>query len=264
MSKFKLFTDSIDKLDPETETTDPELNSGLEKAESPVGNSAFEFGFLWPTEQKPFRERLLTFVETYYWENRKLPNKEAFEEKFNSNELPKDVEGWQQLLLSVQEALSNRGIPAFYEPKESLDAKFVLACNFIANHLDTRGIPAKLKEVGLTTKQFKGMLAQDKYLSYYKARVEEVFDEQAPIDAKLGLQKNMAAGDLASIKFYYELQNIYRPQTTANMAVAVMMRAIMEILTRHVQPNILTAIAAEIKENPQLALTTGDENAIVP
>lgn len=234
------FAASINQLDVET-------NVPVSEKPAPVGFSpSFDFS-AWPERKADFREKALTYVETYYWTHKRLPNKEDFEAEFNSSELPTDIEGWKQLLLSLQEALANRGIPAFYLPKEQLDAKFVLAVNFIANHHDKRNVAAKLKEVGLTTKQFKGLLAQPQYLEYYKNRIAEVFEDQAPIDAKIGMSKLMADGDLPAIKFYYELQNIYRPQTSANFMVMQMLQLIMEILSKHVTPAVLTQIAGELK-----------------
>ena len=75
-----------------------------------------------------------------------------------------------------------------------LEPNFVLAVNLIVNPYDKRAIPAKLKEAGLTTKQWNGFLRIPQHHEYYKKRLDQIFDEDTQNDAKLALQKTHSSG----------------------------------------------------------------------
>ena len=60
-------------------------------------------------------------------------------------------------------------------------------------------------------------------------------------EAKLAVMRLVQANDLQAVKYYNELQNIYRPQDTNNVQLILM--AIMEILSKHVAPEIIGKVA---------------------
>jgi hypothetical protein len=211
----------------------------------------------WPTkvDTEENRKDMITFVETFYFKYKKLPNKADFENRFAKQYLPSSHDGWNALLLSLQEPLTNRGIRPYETPLEYLEPNFVLAVNLIVNCYDKRAIAAKLKEAGLTTKQWTALLRDEEHNLYYKTRLGEIFDEDTALDAKVALRQLVVEGDLGAIRHYHEMQNIYRPQQNANSQILLIMQAIMEILALHVSPDILGRVANDIKSS---SIITGE------
>ena len=199
-----------------------------------------------------FRKEAITFIETFYFTHKSLPNLSDFVSRFSPipPDFPKGPADWEDFLLNIQEPLQARGIPSYETPLDYLEPNFVLAVNLVVNPYDKRAVAAKLKEAGLTTKQWTGFLRQDKHQAYYRKRLDQIFDEDTQNDAKLALQRLIQAGDLQAIKHYHELQNIYRPQDNNN--VQAILLAIMEILTLHVEPSVIGKVAESLREAPQL------------
>lgn len=202
----------------------------------------------------PFRADLLTFIEVYYYENKRLPDVHVLHEHFrNHPERPNFLKGWNSTLDSVADALQNRGIKPYNTVENYIDPKFAWAVSLIVNHLDKRTIPAKLKEAGLTTKEWQSLLRRKRHFDYFQTRLDEVFDNDVKNDAKLALARSIQNGDLQAIKYYNELKNIYRPETqSAVQMVSIVLTAVMEILAQHVSSEVINRVAAEIRNSPSV------------
>lgn len=211
-----------------------------------------------------FRREAITFVETHYYRYKSLPAISDFKQNFEEALLPKSPKDWDDFLLSIQDSLQARGIPSYETPQDYLEPNFVLAVNLICNPYDRRSVAAKLKEAGLTTKQWTGFLRQDKYQEYYRSRLDAIFNEDLQNEAKLALSRLIQAGDLQAIKHYHELQNIYRPNNTNQ--VLVVLQAIMEVLATHVEPIILSRIATEFQASETIrnAIPTSSSSPLKP
>jgi hypothetical protein len=203
---------------------------------------------------QPFRADVLTFIEVYYYENKKLPDHHVLHEHFREHpDRPSFLKGWNQILDEISEALSNRGIKPYNTVENYIDPRFSWATSLIVNHLDKRTIPAKLKEAGLTTKEWQALLRRKRHFDYFQSRLDEVFDNDVKNDAKIALARAIQNGDLQAIKYYNELKNIYRPETqNAMQMVTIVLTAVMEILAIHVPPDTLNRVAAEIRTSPSV------------
>jgi hypothetical protein len=233
----------------------------LKRPPPPVGRSNSEqFGFpklnfsRKADYEQPFRVDVLTFVEVYYYENKRLPDHHVLHEHFREHpDRPNFLKGWTTILESISDSLANRGIKPYNTVENYIDPKFAWATSLIVNHLDKRTIPAKLKEAGLTTKEWQAFLRRKRHYDYFQARLDEVFDQDVKNDAKLALARAIENGDLQAIKYYNELKNIYRPETQSAMQmVSIVLTAVMEILAIHVPPDTLNRVAAEIRTSPSV------------
>jgi len=201
----------------------------------------------WPKlKLTDFRREAITFVDTHFHKYKSLPAISDFQVHFENtpNLLPQGPTAWQDFFLSIQEALQNRGIPAYEMPLNYLEPNFVLAVSLICNPYDKRAIAAKLKEASLTTKQWTGFLRIENHQKYYRERLDSIFNEDMQNEAKLALSRLIQAGDLGAIKHYHELQNIYRPNDVS--LIPTIIQAIMEILARNVSTEIISRVAAEL------------------
>ena len=119
----------------------------------------------------PFRADVLTFVEVYYYENKRLPETHVLHEHFKDHsERPSFLKGWKSVLDEISESLSNRGIKPYNTVENYIDPKFAWAVSLIVNHLDKRTIPAKLKEAGFRTKDWQAFLSRKRHYEYFQSR----------------------------------------------------------------------------------------------
>jgi hypothetical protein len=220
-----------------------------------VKRPPIEFNFgktFFPVKQFNMTAELLTFIEVYYNKFRKLPGQQDILTQFKDHleDFPNDPDGWVELLESLVEPLTNRGIP-FYDTTNDpdyLDPHFVLAVGLICNPLNKKSRAAKLKQAGLTAAQFNGLSKLPNHRAYLEEQVNSMFNDQTILDAKLGLQEAIANGDLQSIKFYYEIQNLYRPQEQSAQNLLQIIHVLMEILAQNVSAEVLARIQDEFSQ----------------
>lgn len=195
----------------------------------------------------------ITALEVQYWMTGDYPSKKSLMELFGLSE----AQYQEQISLSL-EPLKTRGLDIESllpptpvnerRPQNGLDPFFVLAVNAICDTMDKRSIPAKLKDVGMTSKKFQGFLAKDDHFEYYSKRVGKVFTKTTAVDAQAGLARNVAAGDLHSIKYYNEVTGIYRPNEQLTVNIGIIIGKIMEVLASHVTADVLALVADQLEE----------------
>ena len=266
------FIDSIQKFQNITEENTPDGqhgtdslhhrdSSGSNHPSNPSGVKFLPFQIEFSPPQrfsndstKAFRADLLTYLEISYYESKKLPTVQQVHNHFRTHpDSPKTLAAWAPILDSVADSLQNRGISPYRTTDDYIDPKFAWAVSLIVNTQDKRTIPAKLKESGLSSKEWQAFLRRKRYHEYFQSRLDEVFDQDVKNDAKISLSRLVSNGDLQAIKYYNELTNIYRPeQSDPNRMIAVILTAVMEILASHVSSEILSTIAAEIPSSPSV------------
>lgn len=228
----------------------PPSQEETEKEEYVPLKVSFKPDLLWPTKMDSFKKNALGFIEAFYEENSKLPTQHDFRKNFPKDQLPKSKEEWEEFIIDIQEPLVARGIRPYDLPHSFYEAQFVLACNLICDPLDKRAINAKLKEAGITTKQWKNFLNEEKYFNYYKKGIDKIFDQQTRVTAKRNLAQLVENGDLQAIKYFEERENIYRPQREQDIQglLISMLTVTMEILSKHISPEILHKVQQEFQE----------------
>jgi hypothetical protein len=193
-------------------------------------------------------QELITRLDSSFWMERKYPPVGILRAEFG--------DAIDELLPQVEAPLAARGLPPYKREEKkdpnALDGHFVLACNLVLDFADSRSLPAKLKEVGLTTRKWNALLKIKRNKEYFQKRVDEVFDEDVKTEAKVALAKLVAAGDLNTIKYFHEFTGIYRgeAQTVAQLQQIILI--LMEILAKHVSPAVLMTVANEIEHQPSI------------
>lgn len=173
--------------------------------------------------------RAATLYEQQFWIHGSYGEIEL--EKFNVQE--------------VNEILKTRGLPSLASKKSNgLDPRFVVACDLICDSLDKKSKAIKLKSVGLSTKQWNAFLRLAEYREYFKKKVDLTFKD-ADESAKLSLGKNIEAGDLQSIKFYYEFTGQHDPNKEITTNLNKLINLFLEVLVRYVEPSVLDQITSE-------------------
>lgn len=195
------------------------------------------------------KNEIITFIESVYWLSKKAPLPQEIIERF-------ELDGLTELKVYyevIEEPLKNRGVKLqpLYPPVKTkrsefeIDPVFGLAVTIICDTADKRSTSAKLKAIGLTTKQWQALLRKPEHDDYFQKRLNEAFG-QTEQNAKLSLAKNVEAGDLPSIKYYHEFTGKYRPNNETALNLAFLLGRLMEILAKRIEPGLLAEIADEI------------------
>lgn len=192
---------------------------------------------------------VVTQIELSWWLDGKYPDQATLESKFSIN-------GNTLSLIEprINEILGTRDLPPvdflrtqFSEAKKvepDLDPYFVVAVNLLCDTLDKRSKAVKLNTVGLSTKKFNVFMEKKAYKEYFRLRVDKVFGNVSE-SAKLSLAKAVEAGDLQAIKYYHEYTREFDPNKESTLNLNRLIMLFMEILIRHVSPNVVEAVARD-------------------
>jgi len=196
------------------------------------------------------QNQIITFYEARFWLESKIPTKEEVRNRFNLSS--REYENYYD---SISEPLENRlGIKLKplkttspvkdRGPEFELDPVFTVACSIICDTADKRATAAKLKQLGLSTKQWQALLTIPAHKIYFEKKLDLAFGG-IESSAKLALGKNVEAGDLQSIKYYMEYSGKYRPASDNLINIAFLLGRLMEVLSQYVTPEELSKIADE-------------------
>jgi hypothetical protein len=181
---------------------------------------------------------------------RELPSYPPVEEIYKQFNLTRDE--FQQLLGDLNHALKKKGWDKFALPsvlgvgrKAQLDPFFIMAVELLTDPIDKRSKSAKLKAVGISSKRFTFLLEKEEYRKYWDKKVS-IVRSQATNFGDLALSRNVENGDLQSIKYLNELTGRYRSQDETVINLMVLLGRMMEVLAKHVEPQVLAVIADEL------------------
>lgn len=229
--------------EPQFVLPDPKLAGNplipAEELEQPVAHRS--------SEDELFSRRLLTELDKHYHLNQgSYPSLESLSKRFKCDDLRTELK-------LIQPGLKGRGLPPYKFPEElddpdELDPMFVLAVTMICNFSDKRSKEAKLKDIGLTSRQWAGFLKQKKHKAYFNERLNQVFSEDVIDDAKVAIARGVEAGDLQAVKYFHEYSGEYRPQDMQVQNLQAIIMSMMEVLAKYVTGEVLITVAEELDQ----------------
>lgn len=173
---------------------------------------------------------------------------------------PKEYERLMKLDV-VKEGLQTYGvrIPKEYEDidtwrSNSLTPLQLLVANTLLDLTDTRSNKKKLQDYGVSTGQYQGWLRDPVFANYMKDSSEGLL-RKSQHEAHLALLDKIAQGDLASIKYYNELNGYFTPSADRGAANVQGSRAIDDL--RGVMIEMIEIIAEEV-DDPAIAARIAD------
>ena len=198
-------------------------------------------------DKSDLRKEVITYLEVEFWLKGDFPTELQILEQYSS---AVEKQAVLKILRSedLVKALNNRGLPN-YENRSSVRGfhpEAVIAANMIADIYDKRSIGAKLKSLGLNTRQWQGFLKNRDFKAYFTQLVNSRFDEDVSTIAKVGLGKLVENADLNAIKYFHELTGEYRPHNEEVIQLHMIIARMMEILAEFVTPEILGQIANKL------------------
>jgi hypothetical protein len=192
--------------------------------------------------------RIITFLEQKYFETGEIP----------SVQQTCDLLGLSgSTVLSyldkpaVKETLKRRGIQMVNtDGLVSIEQAYLI--NLMLDTFDRRGIREKLKAlkdtmgIEITFAQYNAWMKDPNFKRYLVKRAEIQFDSIAPV-AKNKIVQAIEAGNLAAIEYYHEMTGIYSRRSAEMLDMRKLLAQIIDILSRHVQPEVLQAVATELE-----------------
>lgn len=198
---------------------------------------------------------LLAFAESHYRSYRTMPPVALLLEFWPTSEKFLDSQEFiKQLMLRGlpwDEVLTPDGFPVH----------FINAANLLLDHVDRRSKAAKLKSLGISSRQWNMWMKLPTCRQYFEREVDEVFKVITPIDSKQSLSRAVEAGDLNAIKYFNEFNGTYRPGQESLLNLAAILAKVMEILVKYVDPQVLPQVATELDhviEAESRELTSGN------
>lgn len=188
--------------------------------------------------------RVVAYLEQLFWETGLLATNERVSLDLNIS-IDKVKKCWKNP--DFRQSLIARGLDLNVDKSSrALEPRQVMAANIILNTYDRRSVREKLELVNVTPQQFAAWKRQPPFQAYLQTRSEEML-KAAGADANVGLVKSVESGDLTAIKFWMELTGKYNPKLDVNINVEGLLARVVDVVARHVTPEVMEAIANELE-----------------
>lgn len=111
---------------------------------------------------------------------------------------------------------------------------------------DRRSDEKKLRDLGLTSRQWATWLLDDQFAEYVRDRSERMLQNSVH-EAHKGLIKGARNGNVASVKTLYEITGRYRPNEEQQIDVRRVLHTFIEVIQKYVKdPIVLHHIAMDL------------------
>jgi hypothetical protein len=134
--------------------------------------------------------------------------------------------------------------------------------NLLLDTFDRRGIREKLKAlkdavgIEITFAQYNAWMKDPNFKKYLAKRAEIQFDSLEPV-ARNRIVQAVEAGNLQAIEYYFEISGIYSRRSQDLLDLRKLLAQIIDILSRHVDPQVLQAVATELEVLGVSSFNTG-------
>lgn len=190
---------------------------------------------------------VILFIERYHSENGVVPNDEQVKDYLlavgihhcNLDELKEDPRFLRSMDL--------RGIDINLKYGQ-LSAKQMAAVAIMMSYIDRRSDEKKLRDLGLSPKEWASWL-QDETFARYLNNYSERLITNSTHEAHLGLVRSMRSGNTASIKLFYELTGRYKDDANNAVDTKLLIYKIIEIIQKYVkEPDVLASLSTEMMQ----------------
>lgn len=194
---------------------------------------------------------ILAFVEQVFWESGVLPTPEAVSEELTCR-ASTVVDTFVNE--TFRAALVTKGIPVeslvtpgklIKSPSKALSPQQILVANLMLNVHDNRSQREKLAWAKVSSQKYHAWLRQPAFVEFINKRAEQMFSSSDHL-AYRSLIKNVTAGDPKSLDLFFRMRGIYNPSLNVNLNINAVLTQIIEIVSRHVPPDVMTTIANEL------------------
>lgn len=182
------------------------------------------------------------FIERYHALEGKVPTSQIIHDRFELFE--GEYESFTRHPL-VAKSMKHRGI-TFPAAEDVLSPEQMSAIAAMLDYTDRRSDEKKLRDVGITTRQWTTWMLDDTFSDYLRERSERML-LNSQHEAHKGLLKGVRNGNVASVKYMNEMTGRYNPEADNNVNIRALLMGMIEILQKYIQdPIVLHGIATEM------------------
>lgn len=188
-------------------------------------------------------EDLLNYYTTTYQGSGILPTVAAVALALNAN--PVAIQAIVESNSFRVKAVGSRGLPI---PKKSLlSPEQFRAVAIITDPTIGGGLGSRLRMAGITYAKYNNWMLQTEFKEAVNTLAEKILSNSLA-DVNMGLVGAAAKGDVAAIKFYYEVTGRYNPNDQKVLDVLSVLNSVIEILQEEIRdPATLQAIATKMQ-----------------
>lgn len=145
----------------------------------------------------------------------------------------------------VIRSMEARGVP-YPNPADKFSQRQMAAAAAMLAYTDRRSDEKKLRDIGVTPREWAGWLQDEHFANYLRDRSERMATNSLH-EAHLGLIKGMRNGNPGSIKLFLEMQGRYNPDQENAINVRLVLHKFIEVIQRYVNdPLVLHNIARDL------------------
>lgn len=187
---------------------------------------------------------VILFIERFHSENGVVPTDEQVVDYLNAIGVQCDLDELKEDPRFLR-SMDIRGIDIRLKYGQ-LSAKQMAAVSIMMSYIDRRSDEKKLRDLGLSPKEWAAWL-QDETFARYLTNYSERLINNATHEAHLGLVRSMRSGNTASIKLFYELTGRYKDDSNNVVDTKLLIYKIIEIIQKYVrEPDVLASLSTEM------------------
>lgn len=195
---------------------------------------------------------LLNYCEQVFWEAGLLPTPENCSEELGLGR--ETVNKWFKDQ-TFRTQIATRGMDPeqlifpgkLIKESKALSPRQIIVANLMLNLHDKRSEREKLHEVQVSPQQYSAWLRQPAFVEFLRKRGEALFSASDFLAYK-SLINNVKAGDNKALELFFSMRGIYNKSVNVNLNIDVVLTQVIEIVARHVTPQVMNLIAAELEQ----------------
>jgi hypothetical protein len=204
---------------------------------------------------------IIFFIERFAATNGHAPTTRDIKQRFNG--VTDDFLGDFQINPLVVKSLRMRGI-VYPAMQDKLTDPQMHAIAAMLDPYDRRSDEKKLRDIGITTRQWAMWLLDDEFALYVNDRAERLL-KNTTFEAHKGVLKAARNGNIAGAKLHYEVTGRHRPDQDQQIDVRAILHTFIEIIQRYVpDPVVMHRIATDLSRAASAeSLSTGLTNQMM-
>lgn len=186
---------------------------------------------------------LVFFIERFHSSTGAAPTVAQINQRFTGL-TPQLMEDFRTNPL-VQKSFQARGI--IYPPAaDRFTSEQMHAASVMLDLIDRRSDEKKLRDIGVSTRQWATWLQDDNFAAYLRDRSEKLL-ENSTHEMHKGLLKGVRQGNLAAVRTAYEITGRYDPNKVEQVDLRAVLHTFIEVLQKYIKdPVLLHAIAMDL------------------
>jgi hypothetical protein len=204
---------------------------------------------------------LIFYIERFAASNGAAPTDVQIKHRF-ANVTNEFLTGFKQNPL-VLKSFRARGI-VYPAMQDKLTDEQMHAIAVMLDPYDRRSDEKKLRDIGISTRQWATWLLDDEFAAYLTDRSERLL-VNTTFEAHKGVLKGARNGNVAAAKLHYEITGRHRPNEEQQIDVRRILHTFIEIIQKYVKdPVMLHAIAMDLSAAGSAeSLSTGLANSMM-